>query len=89
MGVCLVQTVGKMQAGRLVDTNSSFQKIKFLLDEENEICKHTTDEPNLRKMIDRLKRENNYTIYRNICACGLAERQHFSYEKDWAGDYGD
>ena len=76
-----------MQAGRVIDTNSSFQKIKLLLDEEHEVCKHMTNEPNLRKVVDRLRRDFNYKIYRNICECGLGERQHFSYEKDWASGY--
>ena len=73
-----------MVVGRLINIDSAFQKIKYLLDKEYEICKHTINEPNLRKSIDKLKRDFNYKIYRNICDCGLGDRQHFSYEKDWA-----
>ena len=72
---------------KTINLDSAFQKIKNLLDEEYEICKHTTNEPNLRKSIDKLKRDFNYKIYRNICTCGLVNKQHFSYEKDWASDY--
>ena len=73
-----------MAVGRLINIDSTFQKVKHLLDQEYEVCKHTTNDPNLRKSIDRLKRDFNYKIYRNICTCGLGDRQHFSYEKDWA-----
>ena len=76
-----------MQAGRLVDVNSKFQEIKDLLDSDKEICKYQTGYEDLRKVIDKLKRLHNYTIYRNDCQCGLHPRKHFSYEKDWASNY--
>ena len=63
------------------------QEIKDLLDEEIEICKYQLGYEDLRKVIDRLKRIDGYTIYRNRCKCGLTKLKHFSYEKDWASDY--
>ena len=63
------------------------QEIKDLLDEEIEICKYQLGYEDLRKVIDRLKRKDGYTIYRNRCECGLTNLKHFSYEKDWAADY--
>tara|TARA_B100001113_G_C20586739_1_gene395594 strand:- start:39 stop:233 length:195 start_codon:yes stop_codon:yes gene_type:complete len=57
--------------------------IKELLDEEYQICKHTTGVESLRKIIAFLKTEN-YVIYAENCPCGLVERKHKSYIKDWA-----
>ena len=76
-----------MQAGRLVNINSKYQQIKYLLDSDEEICKYQIEYDGLRKAIDYFKRVHNYTIYRNDCQCGLHPRKHFSYEKDWASDY--
>ena len=64
-----------------------FQEIKTLLDDEIEICKYQLGYEDLRKVIDRLKRKDGYTIYRNRCECGITKLKHFSYEKDWASDY--
>lgn len=63
------------------------QEIKDLLNNDIEICKYQIEYEDLRKVIDRLKRIDGYTIYRNRCNCGLTKLKHFSYEKDWASDY--
>tara|TARA_B100000927_G_scaffold270756_1_gene247145 strand:- start:580 stop:774 length:195 start_codon:yes stop_codon:yes gene_type:complete len=57
--------------------------VKDLLDKEVEICKHTTQVDSLRKIIAFLKTEN-YVIYSENCECGLGDRKHKSYVKDWA-----
>ena len=72
---------------KTIDLNSSFQKTKALLDNEYEVCAFTTGDTNLRKHVWRLMDVYKYKIYRNHCDCGLTNRKHFSYEKDWASDY--
>ena len=57
--------------------------VKNLLDKDVEVCKHTTAIDDLRKIIAFLKAENN-VIYSENCECGLSDRKHKSYVKDWA-----
>ena len=57
--------------------------VKELLDKDIEVCKHTTKIPDLRKIIAFLKSENN-VIYAENCDCGLSDRKHKCYVKDWA-----
>ena len=52
---------------------SRLQQIKDLLDNDVEICKYQIGYEDLRKVIDRLKRIDGYTIYRNRCNCGLTK----------------
>ena len=59
------------------------QYIKELLDNDIEICQHTTKVTDLRKIIANLKKDN-YVIYTEDCQCGLVKRKHKSYVKDWA-----
>ena len=63
---------------------NKFRIIKSLLDDDIEICKHTTNTNDLRKIIARLKSDYNYKINRFECDCNLHDRKHYSYEKDWA-----
>lgn len=57
--------------------------IRELLDKDREICQHTTQISDLRKIIAFLKTEN-YLIYSENCECGLVKRKHKSYFRDWA-----
>lgn len=57
--------------------------VSNLLDNDNEVCKHTTKIDDLRKIIAFLKSENN-VIYTENCECGLSDKKHKSYIKDWA-----
>ena len=57
--------------------------VKELLDKDVEICQHSIGVSDLKKIIANLKTQN-YVIYAENCECGLVERKHKSYIKDWA-----
>ena len=57
--------------------------VKDLLSADNEVCKYTTKIDDLRKIIAFLKTQNNL-IYAENCNCGLSNRKHKCYVKDWA-----
>lgn len=64
--------------------SNSYQHVKNLLDDDFEVCKFSSNVDSIRKIIDSLKRKENYVIYSENCDCGLVNRRHFCYVKDWA-----
>ena len=78
------------------------KQIRYILELEGSICTldpNLNKNGNLRKVVHRLKKENNAVIYKEECSCDFTcefrekaplnqdgtPRKHYSYKKDWAG----
>lgn len=88
--------LSRLQTLELEKDISLAKKIHYILELEGKICSLDPEfnkNGNLRKVVHRLKTENNAIIYKEECNCDFKQkaklnqdgtpRKHFSYQKDW------
>ena len=63
---------------------SSFNKVRYILELEGEICSRDEVVPRVRQIIYELKQQTTMQIYPQVCICDNNSRMHLKYIYDWA-----
>jgi hypothetical protein len=63
---------------------SSFNKVRYILELEGEICSRDDVVPRVRQIIYELKKETTMEIFSEVCICENNSRLHLKYIYDWA-----
>lgn len=63
---------------------SSFEKVRYILELEGEICSRDEVVPRVRQIIYELRKETKMDIYPQVCICDNNNRMHLKYIYDWA-----